>query len=209
MRFSRSRSLIITAYSLQPCLRGTSYKSVHGSSPHWQCQMVCTHISYMQLSQLYTWVLSPQLIQLSQGIKTVSKNSLSLLKFGICIMYVEFLLRKRHQGSWISTRHECSICLTGLTQMLQQLGLATLEQRRKEASLDFLYKIVNEKVAVGRKEHLDRSCTSTRRNHNQQFRTIWANSDAYKVSFYEQYQCGITSTTILSIVPSLNNLRHN
>ena len=71
-----------------------------------------------------------------------------------------------------------------VTQMLQQLGWATLEQRRTEASLDFLYKIVNEKVAVGRKEHLERPSTPTRGNHNKQFRTIWANSDAYKFSFF-------------------------
>ena len=46
--------------------------------------------------------------------------------------------------------------------MLQQLGWATLEQRRTEASIGFLYKIVNEKVAVGRKEQIERPCTSTR-----------------------------------------------
>ena len=54
------------------------------------------------------------------------------------------------------------------------------------------------------------SCTPTRRNHNQPFRTIGANSAPTNFhSSHEQYQFGITSATILSIVPPLNNSRHD
>ena len=53
--------------------------------------------------------------------------------------------------------------------------------------MGFLYKTVNGKVA----EHLERPWTSTRRNHNQQLRTIGANSDAYNT------------------IPVWNNLNHD
>ena len=84
----RSRSPIITAYTL--C---NHVLEEHHTNPYLRVLLIgdakwSAHISaiYMQLSQLYTWFLSPQLIQLSQGIKGVSKNSLSSLKVGICIM---------------------------------------------------------------------------------------------------------------------------
>ena len=161
------------------------------------------HTSYWlyAVKQTLHLVLLPQLLQLPQGTKGVNIHSLSSFKVGKCIMYVESQLRKRHQDGWISITQECTICLSGLWLEPQCytdvkiLGWATLEQRRTEASHSFLYKIVNLKVAVGRKEHLEQPCTATRRNHNQQYRTIGAitvtttNFD----SSHEQYQCGITS----------------
>ena len=68
--------------------------------------------------------------------------------------------------------------------MISTLGWESLETRRMNASLFMMFKIVNNEVAMDINEHLERSTSSTRRKHNQQFTRIYTNTDAYKFSFF-------------------------
>ena len=71
--------------------------------------------------------------------------------------------------------------------MLQQLGWTTLEQRRTEASLGFLYNIVNEKVAVGRKKHLERPYNTSSVNN--------LNNDIVNSASFKQFEAPLKDNT--------------
>ena len=71
-----------------------------------------------------------------------------------------------------------------VSEMISTLGWESLENRRTNASLFMLYKLMNNEVAMDINEHLERSTSSTRRNHNQQFYRVSTNTDAFKYSFF-------------------------
>ena len=71
-----------------------------------------------------------------------------------------------------------------VTELLSELGWETLEKRRSNASLTMMFKIINNEVAININEHLERSTSSTRKEHSHQFRHISTNTDAYKNSFF-------------------------
>ena len=70
-----------------------------------------------------------------------------------------------------------------VTSMLHELQWPLLEQRRSEARLSMLHRIVHEKVDIPIAELLTRATRPSRRSHDHQFQRIACRKDCYKYSF--------------------------
>lgn len=83
---------------------------------------------------------------------------------------------------------------SSVTAMLQNLKWTTLAERRKDARLTMLYKIVNHKIAIDSDSYLFPANTRTRSKNNKKFIPYATSIDAYKYSFFPR------------TVPEWNNL---
>ena len=73
---------------------------------------------------------------------------------------------------------------SSVTQMLKDLGWLQLKDRRKHIRLALFFKIVNNMIAVPHDEILIKADPRTRAQHDSKYRTIFANKDPYKFSFF-------------------------
>ena len=71
-----------------------------------------------------------------------------------------------------------------VTNLLQELNLDSLEQRRKQQRLSMMYKIVNELVDINQDRYLQKAQTRTRGSHSSKFQTISTRTDTFKYSFF-------------------------
>jgi len=73
---------------------------------------------------------------------------------------------------------------TSVTQILRELGWDTLQTRRRKAKVTFLYKMVNNLVAVPEEYHPQpKPSSGTRRANSQQFLQVHASNQVYQNSF--------------------------
>jgi len=68
--------------------------------------------------------------------------------------------------------------------MLQHLGWRSLEQRRRDARLTLLYKIITEEVVIPAKDKLIQPICKTRHMHSLPFQNPWSKIDTGKMSFF-------------------------
>lgn len=67
--------------------------------------------------------------------------------------------------------------------MMEKLKWPTLEQRRAEARLCMMHRIVNQNVEIPEQTLFTRATREGRRTHSHQFRTVRPNKDCFKYSF--------------------------
>ena len=73
---------------------------------------------------------------------------------------------------------------SSVTGMTQSLGWDDLEKRRNVESVMMMYKVVNNLVLIPLPNSVQPSYSRTRANHPYKFMHIFANSNAYKHSFF-------------------------
>ena len=73
---------------------------------------------------------------------------------------------------------------SSVTQMLSDLGLQQLKDRRKHIRLALSYKIVHHLIAVPHDDILRKADSRTRSSHNYKYRTLRSYKDPYKFSFF-------------------------
>ena len=78
-----------------------------------------------------------------------------------------------HDFSWESS----------VSAMLTNLKWPTLEQRRAEARLCMMHRIINCKVDISEQTLFQRTTRASRRSHSHQFHTIRPQKDCFKYSF--------------------------
>ena len=71
-----------------------------------------------------------------------------------------------------------------VTQIVQNLGWRTLEQRRADARLCLFYKVVHGLVAVPLPDYIQYSNRVSRYCHSMTFRQVTTSTDYYKYSFF-------------------------
>ena len=83
---------------------------------------------------------------------------------------------------------------SSVTTMLQELHWLTLQERRQDLRLAFLFQIVHGKVAVEAEDYLTKADPRTRSHHNHKYKHYTTNCAQYKNSFF------------VRTVPQWNNL---
>ena len=76
-------------------------------------------------------------------------------------------------------RHHCD----SITEMLSELNWPSLQERRKQARLILLYKIVNHLLVVPNRCLPSLNQTATRAHHDQKFNQIQSSVNTYLYSF--------------------------
>ena len=72
-----------------------------------------------------------------------------------------------------------------VTDMIKDLGWATLETRRRQSRLTLMYRLTHGLIDIDSREYLiQHSESRTRRSHQFKFRVPYANKDVFKVSFF-------------------------
>ena len=71
-----------------------------------------------------------------------------------------------------------------VTELQQQLGLRTLEQRRVDAKVIMIYKIMHGLVAIPLPPYFEQPLRMTRHNHSLALRQIHTAANYYKFSFF-------------------------
>ena len=71
-----------------------------------------------------------------------------------------------------------------VTNILQELQWPSLEQRRQQIRLSIMYKIHHQDIAIPIPDYIHRQTAQTRQYHPQRFRTMKANSNTYKYSYF-------------------------
>ena len=71
-----------------------------------------------------------------------------------------------------------------VSAMQQDLGLPTLEERRKRARLVMLYKVINNLIAIPLPDYITPRTRSTRSSQQHRFTRLSSSSDTYKYSFF-------------------------
>ena len=69
-----------------------------------------------------------------------------------------------------------------VTTMREQIGLPTIEERRKRARLIMFYKIINNHIAIPIPDYIKQRTRSTRSSHHQRFMRLSTSMDTYKYS---------------------------
>ena len=191
MRYSRSRTLIITPYIL------------------------CNHKLAEHVTNPYLGVLLSNDAKWSQHISAICKQAnatlgflrrnlyncpkdlkklayivvvCSKLEYASCV-WNPYLVKDITHLEKIQRRSARFICCNydwskSVTDMLRDLELETLEDRRSTASICMFFKIINNEVAKNQNEHLERSSSSTRRSHKPQYKHFGTSTEAYKNSFF-------------------------
>ena len=94
-----------------------------------------------------------------------------------------------------------------VTDMIKDLGWATLETRRRQSRLTLMYKLSHGLIDIDSREYLiQHSESRTRGSHQFKFRVPYANKDVFKFSFFPKtiadWNClpeAIVSSTSLEI----------
>ena len=73
-----------------------------------------------------------------------------------------------------------------VTAMREDLHLLTLEDRRRQARLTILYKIINHQIAIPIPAYIQPKIRSTRIQQQQHFMRLSSSSDTYKHSFFSR-----------------------
>ena len=108
---------------------------------------------------------------------------------------------QRRAARWVKRNYQQT---ASVSDMLQQLGWRTLEQRRIDSRLSLCYKIVNNLVAIPFEEYFTRNHRNTRSSHSLALRPISTTTDYYKFSYFPRT---ITHWNALSPdIPSLPTL---
>jgi hypothetical protein len=68
--------------------------------------------------------------------------------------------------------------------MLADLEWKSLQERRKEARLIMLYKVINNKVALDNSQLIPSNSTSTRSTHNLSFKIFYCRTQYRQQSFF-------------------------
>ena len=72
-----------------------------------------------------------------------------------------------------------------VTDMIKDLGWATLETRRRQPRLTLMYKLTRGLIDIDSREYLiQHSESRTRGSHQFKFRVSYANKDVFKFSFF-------------------------
>ncbi|XP_072033080.1 uncharacterized protein [Amphiura filiformis] len=71
-----------------------------------------------------------------------------------------------------------------VTAMRLDIGLPTLEDRRKQSRLVTMYKILNHQVAVPLPDYITPKGRATRSQHQHRFTRLSTSTDSYKYSFF-------------------------
>ena len=87
---------------------------------------------------------------------------------------------QRRAARWTCSNYDRK---ASVTQMVNNLGWRSLEQRRADARLCLFYKIVYSIVAIPLPDHIQRSTKASRFN-SMTFRQVYASRDNYKYSFF-------------------------
>ncbi|XP_071170901.1 uncharacterized protein [Mytilus edulis] len=88
---------------------------------------------------------------------------------------------QRRAARYVMNKHQNH---SSVSKMLNHLEWRSLEQRRKDARLTMLFKIVNEKVAVTKEDRLIPPKRLSRNMHNRSFQIPAASNDYRKFSFF-------------------------
>ena len=73
---------------------------------------------------------------------------------------------------------------SSVTNMMQGLGWQKLENRRREARLVLLYKVVHGLVAIPHKGHIEKNKSKTRAKNTQRLKVYAPKTDIFKFSFF-------------------------
>ena len=87
---------------------------------------------------------------------------------------------QRRAARWTCSNYDRK---ASVTEMVNNLGWRSLEQRRADARLCLFYKIVYGIVAIPLPDHIQRSTKASRFN-SMAFRQVYASRDYYKYSFF-------------------------
>lgn len=101
-----------------------------------------------------------------------------------------------------------------VTDMIEDLGWTTLEMRRRQSRLIFMYKLTRGLIDIDNREYLvPHSESCMRRNHLFKFHVPYASKDVFKFSFFPRiitdWNClpeTIVSSTSLEIFKQLYRL---
>ncbi|VDI38372.1 Hypothetical predicted protein [Mytilus galloprovincialis] len=88
---------------------------------------------------------------------------------------------QRRAARYVMNKHQNH---SSVSKMLNNLEWRSLEQRRKDARLTMLFKIVNEKVAVTKEDRLIPPKRLSRNMHDRSFQIPAASNDYRKFSFF-------------------------
>ena len=74
-----------------------------------------------------------------------------------------------------------------VTDVIKDLGWATLETRRRQSRLTPMYKLTHGLIDIDSREYLiQHSESHTKGNHQVKFRVPFANKDAFKFRFFQK-----------------------
>ena len=71
-----------------------------------------------------------------------------------------------------------------VTKMRQEIGLLSLEERRKQSRLIMMYKVVNHHTAIPLPDYIRPRARVTRSQQQHRFTRLSSTSDSYKFSFF-------------------------
>ena len=191
MRYCRSRTPIITPYILR------NHKlAEHVTNPYLGVLLSndakwSKHISAIcNQANATLGFLRRNLYNCPKDLKKLAYIALvrSKLEYASCV-WNPYLVKDITLLEKIQRRSVRFIChnydwSTSVTDMLRDLELETLEERRSTTSICMFFKIINNEVAISQNEHLERSSSSTRRSHKLQYKHFATSTEAYKNSFF-------------------------
>ena len=88
---------------------------------------------------------------------------------------------QRRAARWTASNYDWQ---ASATQIVQDLGWRTLEQRRADARLCLFYKVIHGLVAVPLPDYIQYSSRISRYCHSMTFRQVSTSRDYYKYSFF-------------------------
>ena len=88
---------------------------------------------------------------------------------------------QRRAARWVKRNYRQT---ASVSDMLQELGWRTLEQRRIDNRLSLCYKIVNNLVAIPSEEYFTHTHRNSRSTHQMALRPISTSTDYYKFSYF-------------------------
>ena len=134
--------------------------------------------------------LKRNLYKASSKTKTTAYNTLVRSKLEYCstvwspyrqgqIHKVEMV--QRRAARFVTQRYRNT---SSVSDMLQELGWDSLEERRKQAQLTMLYKIINEIIDIPKERYLTPLATKTRATHSKRLKRYSPSTDTFKYSFF-------------------------
>ena len=97
------------------------------------------------------------------------------------IGYTEVEMVQRRAARWTLKRYHNT---SSVTDMLENLGWRTLEQRRVDALLALLFKIYNGLIPVDARKYLRHPTRRSRHSHGYNFIPLSTSTSSHRLSFY-------------------------
>ena len=122
------------------------------------------------------------LLKLGNGLTSVPKKDIHKIE-----------MVQRRANRWTQNSYST---YASVTQMQNELGLRSLEQRRADARVIMLFKIVHDLVAIPLPSYFEHPSRMTRHSHPLALRQIHTSVNYYKYSFFPAAVVYLEQTTL-------------